>query len=128
MKIAILLGIPPRDYLNQLQADEMAAVTDLASRDDTATLIVTDGNRLMGYAVFGQDNADMVTIYAARSLDSFVARAALTGLFGAAQVLGQPLRVHTSKLRAMARFMGAGQAIAALDGDGVPMGVFGHGV
>ncbi|WJS83883.1 hypothetical protein [Paracoccus sp. TOH] len=77
--------------------------------------------------MFGEDDGHMLTIFAARAVSGFMAKAALTGLFGAAQVLGQPLRVHTTKVRTFAKMMGAGRASVAIDGDGIPMGVF-HGV
>lgn len=124
MKMGICDGDFPAELLVQLATDEARLVQELTGRGDTVSLTVTDGARLVGYAVMGWDDADMVTVYAARSLNHFLARAAMMGIFGAAQIMGAPLRVHTEKLRAMARMLGAEKALAALDGDRVPMGVF----
>lgn len=120
-------GALPASILGQLGAEEAALVGEVSARDDTVSLIVRDGDKLAGYAVMGFDAADMVTVYAARSVNHFLARAAMAGIFGAAQILGKPLRVHTDKLRVLARMLGAKEALACLDGDGLPMGVF-HGV
>jgi hypothetical protein len=117
----------PPAILAQLAGPEAELAGEVSARDDTATLLVTaDDGGLMGYAVMGFDADDMATVYAARSINSMVARMAMAGIFGAAQVMGAPLRVHDlrGKLRAMARMMGAAEIIQCLDGDGLPMGVF----
>lgn len=129
MDMRIITGAFPPDMLTQLADDERGLVDQVAARSDTASLLVTDGaGRLVGYAVIGFDASDMVTVYAARSLNHMLARAAMTGIFGAAQIIGRPLRVHTERLRVLARMLGATQALACLDGDGLPMGVFSDGV
>ena len=72
----------------------------------------------------------MVAIYAARALEKggWLAKAALSGIFGAAQVAGKPLRFHLEDFRgraaAAARMIGAADFLHLLDGDGVPQGVF----
>lgn len=118
------LGAAPAALLARLQGDEAATVAELCDRDDTRALIVRDGEKLVGYAVFGLDRNDMLTVYAARSFTHWLAKAAMQAVFGAAQIMGAPVRVHTEKVRAMARMMGADDAIAGFDLDGVPMGVF----
>jgi len=63
-------------------------------------------------------------IYAARTFGGMMAEMALKAFFGAAQVLGKPLRVHTDKLHAFARIIGAEKYMAEIDADGKPQGVF----
>lgn len=115
------------DVLDHLDADEAALVAEVSGRADTASIVLRQGGAVIGYAVFGLDVSDMVTVYAARAWRSMVARATMQGIFGASQVLGVPLRVHAERVRAMARYMGATNAVAAIDGDGIPMGLF-HGL
>lgn len=124
MKFALSKDKIGADVLALLDAKELELVAELSARDDTMSLTISDEKGVIGYAVFGIDNDNMVTVYAARSMNSFIAKAAMIGVFGAAQVMGMPLRVHTEKLRGMARMMGAEQAFKCLDLDGVPMGVF----
>lgn len=127
MKIALCPGELPAPILGQLAAAEADLAREVSAREDTASLIVTgDDGTLQGYAVIGFDDNDMATVYAARSVNSMLARIAMQGIFGAAQVMGAPLRVHDlrGKLRAMARMMGATDILHCLDGDGLPMGVF----
>lgn len=119
------------ELLGQLGNDaERQAVAEAADRPETSTLLVRQGDKLAGYAIFGRDDSGMVAIYAARALDrtGFLAKAAITGLFGAAQVLGHPLRFHAetldARLRATARMMGAQSVVSALDADGIPQGIF----
>lgn len=114
----------PGAILSQLKPDEADLVREVSAREDTVSLLVTDGDRLVGYAVMGFDDSKMVTVYCARSVNHLLARAAMAGIFGAAQVMGAPLRVHREKLKALAAAMGAKEALACLDGDGIPMGVF----
>lgn len=110
----ILADLPERDL-----------VCELMQRDDTRALIVTEAEKLLGYAVFGSDDDGILTVYAARAISGLMARAAMVGMFGAAQIMGAPLRVHTERVAAMARMMGAGSFASAFDSDGIPMGVFG---
>lgn len=122
--LEIVKGSFPTDDLVQLDSGEAQHVVEAANRTDTACLILRQGGKLIAYAVMGFDDSDMVTVYAARSSGHTMGRIAMKAIFGAAQVIGAPLRVHTDKLRAMARFFGATDALACLDGDGLPMGVF----
>lgn len=124
MELEITKGAFPSDDLAGLESGEAQLVSDVAERYDTVSLLIRSEKKLIGYAVMGFDNSDMVTVYAARSVNSVLARVAMKAIFGAAQVIGAPLRVHTDKLRAMARMMGAGDAVACFDADGLPMGVF----
>lgn len=128
MKIELTLDTMGADFLARLDQGEAATVADVSARDDTATIIVSDAGALLGYAVFGWDDDGNVTVYAARSMAGFVARAALVGMFGAAQVLGAPLRVHADTIGrglAMARAMGANVVTHCRDGDGVPVAIMG---
>lgn len=121
----VLSEAAPADLLALLAEGEAAIVAEVSARPDTVSMIIRDGVALLGYAVYGlDDGGKMVIVYAARSFNSFIARAAMTGIFGAAQVLGVPMRVHTDKLKSMARMMGAGRVVEALDGDGLRVGVF----
>lgn len=125
MRAEIIRDGFPSDLLAQMHLDESSLVAEVAARADTVALVIRgQGGEMVGYAVMGFDLSDMVTVYAARSVNNLLARAAMQGIFGAAQILGKPLRVHTEKLRSMARMMGAEKALAAFDGDGLPMGVF----
>lgn len=128
MKFEMISGQMAPAFLNALNANdpsEAALVAMLSARDDTMSIIVMDtDNKLAGYAVFGFDRDDMLTIYAARSINHFMTKVAMKAYFGAAQILGVPVRVHTEKVREMAKMMGATDFIAALDGDKLPMGVF----
>lgn len=117
----------PQKRLAELEGEEKALVERVSARDDTALLLVEDRDKdtLIAYAVIGKDDGGMVTIYAARSLaGGAVTAMMLRGIFGASQVLGAPMRVHTDRVAAYARMIGAGEAWDAIDGDGLPMGVF----
>lgn len=114
----------PAEFMADMDSAEAELVAEVSARSDTMSLIVKQAGAMIGYAIFGFDATEMVTIYAAKSKDSILAKAAMIGLFGAAQVVGKPLRVHTQKIRAMAKTMGAERAFACVDGDGLPMGVF----
>lgn len=129
MQVRITQNPMPAEMAAQLGAEEAGQVEELGARADTFTLIYGDGPKLQGYAIFGpQDEAGFFVVYMARSFLAGLAALTLRGFFGASAVAyGRPLRVHTSKLQAMARIMGADLAEMALDGDGVPMGVFGNG-
>lgn len=128
MQLETFSGALPADLLALLEAKEADIVAEVSARDDTYSFIIRDGVALLGYGVFGLGKGDdMVIIYAARSFNSFATKMAMMGLFGAAQVLGVPVRVHTDKMRTMARMLGAERFMEALDGDGLRVGVF-HGV
>lgn len=115
----------PADLMTAFNADEIALVNEVSARSDTASLIIQgDDGHLLAYAVIGADLGGMLTVYAARAFNSIVAKAAMMGLLGAASVMGKPVRVHTDRVQAMARMMGAEEALNCLDGDGLPMGVF----
>lgn len=127
VKLAFVTAAIDAGYLAQIDAKEADLVRELMARDDTGALVISDAGQMLGYAVIGVDLDEMVTVYAARAVKSMMAKAAMIGIFGAAQVFGKPVRVHTEKVRAMARMMGANIAVAADDMDGVPMGIFAHG-
>lgn len=125
MKLEYITAQIGADVLSLLGKGEAELVAEVSSRDDTVSLIITDAAAaLVGYAVIGFDDQDIVTIYAARSFNSVVAKMALRAIFGAAEVLGVPMRVHTEKLDTFARYLGAKSFRAAIDGDGVRQGVF----
>ena len=118
-------NLPP-ELIAGLEAGEADHVRDVGARDDTASLIVTDGDTggLLAYAIIGTDIGGMVTVYAANVFLPGLGKYALTALLGASKVVGKPLRIHTDKVQAMAAAMGAKEAFAAVDLDGLPMGVF----
>lgn len=126
VKFDILDGHISQALAARLAPDEAAVVCELSARDDTKTLLVSEGEKVVGYAVFGFDLDDMIVVYAARSLNHFVTSCAMKAFFGCAQILGTPLRVHADKLRGnpMARMMGADKWIKCKDTDGVDMAVF----
>lgn len=128
MKLSCIRGGFPADLLAELP--EAETVAEVAARSENACLLLQDdAGALLGYAVFGLDLDGMLAVYAARALGGgWVARAAMAGLFGAAQVIGSPLRFHLDdwqgRMKAAARMMGADIAEGILDGDGVRQGVF----
>lgn len=124
MRLALHKGPMPAELAAQLPADEAAACAELAERGDMTLTVTEEDGQLAGYAVFGMDQGDLLAVYKARAIRGFVTRAAMMGLFGAAQIAGTALRVHTDKVEAMARMMGAKVSFRARDGDGLPMGVF----
>lgn len=129
LKMTATRGAFPTVHLATLQGDELDAVPALCARSDTALLLVEDcvTGALLAYGVIGLDNSQMFTIYAARSHMTGLGGAAIKGLFGASQILGTPLRVHSEKVRTYAKMMGAGDALETLDSDGVAMGIFSDG-
>ena len=127
-KVTASADVLPARFHGQLEADELALVCKVGARSDTATISIedTDAGTLMAYAVIGRDEGGMVTIYAARSWLTGLGAVAIKGLFGASKVMGAPMRVHTERLQAYARILGADIALDAFDADGLSMGVF-HG-
>ncbi|MDS0927302.1 hypothetical protein OD754_10750 [Rhodobacter capsulatus] len=117
----------PADFLAQLP--EAETVVELMARPETAAIVVTKDGTLAGYAVVGSDADGMVCAYSARALaGGAMTRAMLSGIFGAAEVTGAPLRIHASRVSrgvAMARAMGASVVTSGRDLDGVPMAIFG---
>lgn len=128
MRLQAFRGGFPADLLADLP--EAETVREVAALPENTSLLLTDDAGVMlGYAVFGLDHGGMMAVYAARAIGGgWIARAAIAGLFGAAQVIGAPLRFHLDdwegRMRAAARMMGANVALGALDGDGVRQGVF----
>jgi len=122
-------GIPEQYRAQITDATELERIDHLTERSDVATLTIEDTKQgtLAAYAFIGRDDSGMFTIYAARSWLTGLGAVAIAGLFGASKVISTPLRVHTEKLEAYARMMGADLSQVALDGDGVPMGVFSDG-
>lgn len=105
--------------------DEADLLRTVSARDDTVSLVVSDGDdKLLAHAVVGPDEDGMTTIYAARCLVKGPGTMFLRAIFGASEVLGRPLRVHTQRIDAFARAVGAETALEAVDGEGLPMGVF----
>lgn len=125
MKMEYITAQIGAEVLALLGAGEAELVAEVSGRADTVSLIITDAAKLVGYAVIGFDDQDMVTIYAARSFNSVVAKVAIKAIFGASEVLGVPMRVHTERLDKFARWVGAKSFREVLDGDGIRQGVFG---
>jgi len=125
-RVGVQLEPVPDTLVSDLEEEERGLILRTSARDDTATVLVTGGDTgaLLAYAVFGQDEGDMLTIYAARCLVPGLGPMALKSFLGVAQITGTPMRVHTERVQAMARAIGATSAMDAIDGDGLPMGVF----
>lgn len=126
MNFNIINGQIGAALADRLEAQEAAIVCELSARDDTQTMLAMEGEKVVGYAVFGYDAHGMICIYAARSINHFVTACAMKAFFGVAQILGTPLRVHADDLRGnpMARMMGADKWISGHDSDGVKMAIF----
>lgn len=127
-RVVLTRDAMPAEYLEGLDADEKAHIIETGEFENTSTIYVVDldKNSLFAYAVIGPDDVGMFMIYAARTMGGLMAEIALRSFFGVAQVLGKPLRVHTDKMKAFARVIGATDFEAMVDGDGLPQGVF-HG-
>ena len=112
-----------------LTPDEARTVNEVAARDDTATIVILDdAGTVLGWLVYGpSDPPNEVVLYAGRAEQNGMARIMLRSMFGVSQIMGQPMRMHTDKFAQYARMIGAPYATAAVDADGLPMGVF-HGV
>ncbi|MCD9147867.1 hypothetical protein [Pseudophaeobacter flagellatus] len=123
-----LAPLPERFHGQIADAAELALALEVGARPDTATISIEnrDTGELAAYAVIGPDDDGMVVIYVARSWLTGLGAMAIRGLFGAAQCISSPLRVHADQIRTYARILGAENALSAIDADGVPMGVF-HG-
>ena len=117
----------PPEVLAVLDPDEASGAAEVSARADTYSVYVQNGADLIGYAVFGKDEGGIVAVYYARALVPVFGPMMMKQIFGAAAILGDPIRVHTEKVAAMARVMGAKVAIEATDVDGMPMGVFSDG-
>lgn len=115
-------NIPPQ-YAAKLTQEERELLATVTAYESTVTIYVLDADHdeLFAYGVFGQDDQDTFTIYAANTYAPQVAKLALRSFLGAAQVMGKPLRVHTEKVAAMARLMGAENFTDGLDLDNLPM-------
>lgn len=124
MKARLISTALPPEILAQLEAKEAEGAAAVSARSDTFSIIAQDGEKLLGYAVFGKDEGGIVAVYYARSCVPIFGPMIMKQLFGAASILGVPVRVHTEKVGAMARVMGAKVAIEAVDADGIPQGVF----
>ncbi|NOR63025.1 MAG: hypothetical protein GQ535_11110 [Rhodobacteraceae bacterium] len=125
-RIVSTKGLMPEEFIDQLDIEEAAHYVDVAERDDTATLYVSDleTGKLQIYVVVGVDQDGMYTAYAAHCFMKGMAKLAMRSVFGAARIMGKPLRVHSEKVAAMAKMFGAESFLECLDADGVPMGVF----
>jgi len=125
MRVALTPATISEKFLAQLSGDELDCVAETSARPDTASIVVSDGETLLAYAVFGFDDGGLVNIYAARADKmGFAGTALLRSMFGAAQVLGKPLTVHSDKVRAMARAIGATDFEQSFNELGEKFGVF----
>ena len=127
-RFAATLAPLAEEFHNRIaDADELALVLEVGARDDTATITIVnnDTGDLAGYAVIGRDDQGWLTIYAARTwLRGPMAAMAFRGLFGASQVMKAPLRIHSERVAKYAKILGVDIALDAIDGGGLPMGVF----
>ena len=114
----------PADVLAHLDDDEASGAREVSARSDTYSVFAMQGEKLLGYAVFGKDKGGLLSVYYARSLVPGLGPVMMRQFFGVAKIAGTPIRVHSEKVSAMARAFGAQIAIEATDADGVPVGVF----
>lgn len=125
MKVRITVKPMEAEQLAQIEdKKESDLVAEVSARDNTYTITICEGDKLQGYAVFGSDAGGLTAVYAARSFVPVLGPMMMKTFLGVAQVTGAPIRVHTEKLKAMARTMGAKFAVAAVDADGIEHGVF----
>lgn len=117
----------PGQHLKQLTDEvERINVGTVSARPDTFAIYIEEKTtgELIAYAIVGIDDGGMLTIYAGRALVAGIGEIAFKGLFGAARIMGKPLRVHSNRPRMYARMMGATKFDKIFDADGVPQGVF----
>lgn len=125
MRVQITANPLRAELAVQLDIGEARDVAEVGARPETYTLAFSEDGKLQGYAVFEPADLDgYFVIYMARSMVKGLAGVVLKSLFGVSVTLGTPLRVHTTKLEAMARMMGADLSSMIKDADGLPMGVF----
>lgn len=127
-KISLSQSAIDPDFLQHLDEEEGIKAARVSEREDTFTLIVKDASGApLGYSIFGRDKGNMIVLYFARSFGKVFGPMMMKQFFGVSQVLGTPLRVHASSLKAIkaqARMFGADVAMEGLDADGVLMGIF----
>lgn len=116
------------EILAVLDHEEAQGVSEVSARNDTLSLIVekADGS-LIGYAVFGRDEGNMVAVYYARSLVAGFGPMMMRQFFGVSQILGVPLRMHAQSIRDIAikaRMFGVDFAAEGVDVDGILQGVW----
>jgi len=113
----------PAELLDRLADDkERAHVAKVSAYPGTASVVVEDADTggLHSYAVFGPDDNNMVAVYAAHVFGKGMGPAMFKQIFGASIVLGLPVRVHTERVHAFARAIGATDYFEAIDGAGKP--------
>lgn len=124
IRCELIGGAIPAEDLDTMPDQDRAHAAAMSARADTKTLLVRGAAGLDAYGVFGIDAGGVVVIYAARAMRTGIGSMAFRAMFGAAHVTGHPIRVHSDKIRAMARMIGATEFAAAIDADGIRQGVF----
>ncbi|WP_444462088.1 hypothetical protein [Rhodobacter capsulatus] len=113
---------------NLPEAGDLAAFLEVEGGEMFGLIVEDDAQNLQGYAVFALDNSEperMLAIHFARVLQSVpqLARVVLQSLIGAAQIAGVPVRMHSDRVKALARMAGAAAFAETLDGLGEPAAV-----
>jgi len=118
-------GLPDR-HVDQLEDGEAVLVLDVSARPDTRAIYVEDGDTgaLVAYAIVGPHDSGDFLVFAAHVFVNGIGKTMLAALFGASKILGKPMRVHSNKISAMARAIGAPEFAETLCGNGLPQGVF----
>jgi cytochrome c biogenesis factor len=127
IKIGLAKSKLPDVVLSAIPAEEAAGASDVLARDGNTAIVGMQGDSPLFYAVLGVDEIGAVSAYYVRTFVPVMGPMLAKQFFGAAQVSGRPIRVHSDTMKramAMARAAGADLAGMATDGDGVPLGIF----
>lgn len=113
---------------NLPEADDLGQFLEVEGADMFGLVVEDEGQNLLGYAVFALDNSEperMLAIHFARVLQSVpqLARVVLQSFIGAAQIAGVPVRMHSDRVKALARMAGAAAFAETLDSLGAPAAV-----
>jgi len=116
-------------YLDGLDETLVQNAVAASERPDTLTVCLAKAAEPVACVVIGKDTADMVAVYFAKAYVGGIGPLMMKQLFGAAQVVGAPIRVHVrsvERLRAYAKMVGANVALEGRDAEGVLQGIFAH--
>lgn len=128
MQIRMVDKVLPTEILTAIPDEEATGATEVLGRDGNVAIVGTQDGKPLFYAVLGLDEIGALAAYYVRTFVPFLGPMLAKQIFGAAQVSGVPVRVHSDTLdraRAMARTAGARVICEAKDGDGVPLALFG---
>lgn len=127
MKIRLIDSVLPPEILSAIPADEATGAGEVLARPGNYAIVGSQGDKPLFYAVLGVDDAGNASAYYVRTFVPGFGPMLARQFFGAAKVCGVPIRVHSDTLdraKAMAKAAGAELVSEALDGDGVPLGIF----